>query len=85
MGRGSRRASGASASMNRTNSQKAEPSPLDFQWTGTLARVRRAGGSARSGRRSALLGLLTSAYANSNRGTNARAADARPGPATDRS
>ena len=58
--------------MNRLNSKKTETSPLDFQWTGTLARVRRLGGSTRSGRRSALLGLLTSAYANSSRG-NARA------------
>ncbi len=67
--------------MNRLNAKgaKAEPSPLDFQWTGTLARVRRIGGSTRSGRRSALLGLLTSAYANSSRGQG------RPAAPTDRS
>ena len=70
--------------MNRSNSKKAEPSPLDFQWAGTMARVRRAGGSTRSGRRSALLGIMTSAIANSTRGTGART-PAGPGPATDRS
>ena len=66
--------------MNRSNSncKKAESSPLDFQWTGALVRARRIGGSARSGRRSALLGLLTSAYTNSSRGT------ARPATPTDR-
>ena len=38
-----------------------------FEWAGTVARIRRSGGSTRAGRRSALLGMLTAAYANSSR------------------
>ncbi|MBX6314942.1 MAG: hypothetical protein IRY99_18795 [Isosphaeraceae bacterium] len=33
-----------------------------------MARIRRGGGSSRLGRRSALLSVLTSVYANSTRG-----------------
>ncbi|MDG3003122.1 hypothetical protein [Paludisphaera mucosa] len=44
-----------------------------FEWAGAVARVRRGGKSARAGRRAALLGALTAAYANSSR--NGRAAD----------
>ena len=79
--------------MNVLNSKSAPaktkanvtPTALDFQWAGTVARIRRGGGSPRAGRRSALLGLLTSVYANSSRG--ARPADPKPkdGTAGDRS
>lgn len=44
-----------------------------FEWAGTVARVRRGGKSPRAGRRAALLGALTAAYANTSR--NGRAAD----------
>jgi len=77
---------GVSVSMNVLNSKKPAPTALDFQWAGTVARIRRGHVSSRSGRRSALLGILTSAYANSSRGTRpGAAADARPGTPTDRS
>jgi hypothetical protein len=39
-----------------------------FVWAGTVARIRRSSKSSRAGRRSALLGVLTSVYANSSRG-----------------
>lgn len=69
--------------MNVLNSKKAKATPtaLDFQWAGTVARIRRGGGSSRNGRRSALLGLLTSVYANSSRGTRPSNAN---GTGTDR-
>lgn len=44
-----------------------------FEWAGAVARVRRGGKSPRAGRRAALLGALTAAYANTSR--NGRAAD----------
>jgi hypothetical protein len=43
-----------------------------FEWAGTVARIRRSGGSTRAGRRSALLGMLTAAYANSSRSGGGR-------------
>jgi hypothetical protein len=70
--------------MNLANSKKkAAPTPFDFEWAGAVARIRRGGGSTRLGRRSALLGALTSVYANSSRG--GRPADSRTGTSsTDR-
>lgn len=37
-------------------------------WSGVVARISRGGNSSRSARRSALLGVLTSVYANTQRG-----------------
>lgn len=54
--------------MSLANSKKNAPLHAGFEWAGVVARVRRGGGSSRSGRRSALLGVLTSVYANSSRG-----------------
>jgi hypothetical protein len=45
-----------------------------FEWAGTVARIRRSGGSTRAGRRSALLGMLTASYANSTRSSGTRTA-----------
>ena len=58
---------------------KATPTAIDFQWAGTVARIRRGGGSTRTGRRSALLGMLTSAYANSSRGARPAAPEPKTG------
>ncbi len=55
--------------MSLANSKKNAPLHGGFEWAGVVARVKRGGGSSRSGRRSALLGVLTSVYANSSRGT----------------
>ena len=54
--------------MGEANSKRNSTSHLAFEWAGTVARIRRGGKSIRSGRRSALLGVLTSAYVNSSRG-----------------
>ena len=54
--------------MSVANSKKSAPVHDGFEWAGAVARIRRRGGSARAGRRSALLGVLTSVYANSSRG-----------------
>ena len=67
--------------MSEANSKRTTAGPTGFEWAGTVARIRRGGKSMRSGRRSALLGVLTSAYVNSSRGT--RATENRGG--TDRS
>ena len=48
-----------------------------FEWAGAIARIRRGGKSMRAGRRSALLGVLTSAYVNSSR--NSRPVEPRGG------
>jgi hypothetical protein len=53
---------------------KKSKNPLQhsgFEYMGAVARIRRSGGTSRAGRRSALLGLLTAAYANSSRNGNA--------------
>jgi len=71
--------------MSVANSKKSAPLHTDFQWAGLAARVRRGGGSNRSGRRSALLGVLTSAYANSTRGTRAGETRTNGSTTTDRS
>ena len=55
--------------MSLANTKKNAPLHAGFEWAGVVARVRRGAGSSRSGRRSALLGVLTSVYANSSRGT----------------
>ncbi len=54
--------------MSLANSKKNAPLHVGFEWGGVIARVRRSGGSTRTGRRSALLGVLTSVYANASRG-----------------
>ena len=59
---------GSFRSMSVANSKKAAPVHSGFEWAGMVARARRSGVSYRSGRRSALLGVLTSVYANSSRG-----------------
>ena len=53
---------------NTKSKAKIAPLHAGFEWAGVVARVRRGAGSSRSGRRSALLGVLTSVYANSSRG-----------------
>jgi hypothetical protein len=68
--------------MSVVNSKKSQPLHV-YQFAGAVARVRRGGASFRSGRRAALLGILTSAYANSNRG--ARATESRGATGADRS
>ena len=54
--------------MSEANSKRSMAGQTGFEWAGTVARIRRGGKSLRSGRRSALLGVLTSAYVNSSRG-----------------
>jgi len=54
--------------MSVANSKNAAPVHSGFEWAGAVARIRTRGGSSRAGRRSALLGVLTSVYANSSRG-----------------
>jgi hypothetical protein len=54
--------------MSESMSKRSAPVHDGFVWAGTVARMRRSGKSARSGRRSALLGVLTSVYTNSSRG-----------------
>jgi len=54
--------------MSEANSKRNAAGQTGFEWAGTVARIRRGGKSLRSGRRSALLGVLTSAYVNSSRG-----------------
>jgi hypothetical protein len=69
--------------MSAVNSKKSSPlQHTGFEWAGAVARIRRAGGTSRSGRRSALLGVLTSVYANQSRG--GRQGDTR-GAGSDRS
>ena len=54
--------------MSESNSKRTAPVHDGFVWAGTMARMRRGAKSTRAGRRSALLGVLTSLYANSSRG-----------------
>ena len=54
--------------MSESNSPRNAIGVHGFEWAGTVARIRRGGKSVRSGRRSALLSMLTSAYVNSSRG-----------------
>ena len=62
--------------MSVANSKKSAPLHTGFEWAGAVARIRRSG-SSRAGRRSALLGVLTSVYANTSRGN--RPAETRNG------
>ena len=59
--------------MSEENCKKSTAATTGFEWAGAVARVRRGAASARAGRRAALLGALTAAYANSSR--NGRNAD----------
>jgi hypothetical protein len=61
--------------MSEPISKRKSPSHMGFEWAGTVARMRRSGKSSRAGRRSVLLGMLTSAYVNSSRG--GRSSDSR--------
>ena len=54
--------------MSSSHTKNASPLHTGFEWAGTVARIRRGGKSSRAGRRSALLGVLTSVYANASRG-----------------
>jgi hypothetical protein len=54
--------------MSEPKSKKTAPLHAGFEWAGAVARVRRGGKSSRTGRRAALLGMLTASYANSSRG-----------------
>lgn len=74
---GPEKLSGEGVSMSVANSKKQVPAHQGFEWAGTVARMRRSGLTSRSGRRSALLGMLTASYANANR--TGRAGEVRPG------
>jgi hypothetical protein len=68
--------------MSESNCPKrTAPVHSGFEWAGTVARIRRGAKTGRAGRRSALLGVLTSVYVNSSRG--GRSSDSRGN--TDRS
>lgn len=54
--------------MSESNCQRHANVNGTYDWAGSVARIRRGGKSLRSGRRSALLSMLTSAYVNSSRG-----------------
>lgn len=65
--------------MSEANSNKRDTvGHTGFEWAGAVARIRRGGKSLRTGRRSALLSVLTSVYANSSRG-GSRSTDTRGG------
>ncbi len=71
--------------MSVANSKKTASSQADIAWAASVARIRRGGGSSRLGRRSALLGVLTSMYANSSRGSVTSGGARTTGNGTDRS
>lgn len=75
--------SGVFDSMSVAKKAKSPLQHSGFEYLGAVARIRRSGGTSRSGRRSALLGLLTAAYANSSR-SGERSAESR-GASGDRS
>ncbi len=54
--------------MSESNSKRNVTGHSAFEWAGAVARIRRGGKSLRTGRRSALLSMLTSSYGNSTRG-----------------
>ncbi|HEY2157456.1 MAG TPA: hypothetical protein VGH33_17640 [Isosphaeraceae bacterium] len=58
--------------MSASNSKKPAPLHSGYEWAGTVARFQRGARSSRGGRRSALLGILTSVYANSARSGDPR-------------
>jgi hypothetical protein len=53
--------------MNESKSKKIAPLHAGFEWAGAVARVRRGGRPGRTGRRAALLNMLSAAYVNANR------------------
>lgn len=54
--------------MSVANSRKSSPlQHSGFELAGAVARIRRSGVPGRTGRRSALLSVLSSVYANNNR------------------
>lgn len=67
--------------MSLSPSKKNAPLHTGFEVAGTVAHLRRSGKIARTGRRSALLGILASTYANASKG--GRTGDTR-GNGTDR-
>ncbi len=69
--------------MSVVNSKKPASTNDSALWAASATRIRR-GGSSRLGRRSALLGVLTSMYANSSRGTGSGASTGRTAASTDR-
>jgi len=64
--------------MIASNTKKPVPMHSGFEWAGTVARLHRGGKANRTGRRAALLGVLSSVYANATRGT--RPTEVRSGP-----
>ena len=68
--------------MSASNSKKSAPLHSGYEWAGTVARFQRGSKSSRAGRRSALLGILSSVYANASRGGRSNGTEARTG--TDR-
>lgn len=58
--------------MSASNSKKPAPLHSGYEWAGTVARFQRGVKTSRSGRRSALLGILTSVYANASRAGESR-------------
>jgi len=54
--------------MSLVNQKKPATNHIAQDWSGVVARISRGGSSSRSARRSALLGVLTSVYANAQRG-----------------
>ncbi|WZO98143.1 hypothetical protein EP7_005199 [Isosphaeraceae bacterium EP7] len=68
--------------MSASNSRRTAPIHSGFEYAGVVARAHRGTMSSRAGRRSALLGVLTSVYANANRGPRTAAEPQRSG--TDR-
>jgi hypothetical protein len=61
--------------MSEPNSNRKPSGVHSYEWAGTVARIRRGGKSSRAGRRSVLLGMLTSAYVNSSRGGRSNTSD----------
>jgi hypothetical protein len=53
--------------MSASNSKKPAPLHSGYEWAGTVARFQRGAKTLRAGRRSALLGVLSSVYANASR------------------
>jgi hypothetical protein len=58
--------------MSASNPKTSAPLHSGYEWAGTVARFQRGARSSRGGRRSALLGVLTSVYANASRSGEAR-------------
>jgi hypothetical protein len=65
--------------MSVSNSKKSAPLHSGYEWAGTVARFQRGAKTSRAGRRSALLGVLTSVYATNSSRTNRNASETRSG------